>query len=75
MKVDTADEICGALKAQGYSVAAWAKEKGFHPRTVHHCICTFAPETGNKPCRKLSRSIMNELGKALEQDALRTTNE
>ncbi|STQ75503.1 hypothetical protein [Grimontia hollisae] len=75
MKVDTAYEICGALKAQGYSVAAWANEKGFHPRTVHHCIKNFAPECKKKPRRKLAKQIMNELGKTLNAEELRTDHE
>ncbi|ODS10960.1 hypothetical protein [Vibrio scophthalmi] len=75
MKVDTAHEICGALKARGYSVASWATEHGFNARTVHYCINNFAPKTGVKPKRKLAKDIMNKLSKSLNAKKLRIEDE
>lgn len=70
MKVETAHEICGALKSKGYSVASWSVENSFHPRTVHYCINTFAPINQKRPSRKLSIEIMAALGQTIGCDLL-----
>lgn len=61
MKIETADHICGQLRANGFSVTGWAKANGYHPRTVHHCINMFAPSTGSAPKRPLAKEIMGKL--------------
>lgn len=65
MKIETANQISGQLRARGYSVAGWAKQNGYHPRTVHHCIKMFAPITGDAPKRPLAKEIMNKLSEEL----------
>lgn len=65
MKIDNANHIHAALRAQGLTCRAWAIEHGYHPRTVLDCIKVFAPNMQRKPKRPLSCQIMADLSKTI----------
>lgn len=75
MKIDNANHIHAALRAQGISCRAWAIAHGYHPRTVLDCIQAFAPCMQRKPKRPLSKQIIADLGKTINFDLLGDTNE
>ncbi|AQS38610.1 hypothetical protein Sps_03483 [Shewanella psychrophila] len=75
MKIDNANHIHAALRAQGMSCRAWGIEHGYHPRTVLDCIKAFAPNMKRKPKRPLSRQIVADLSKTIGVDLLGEENE
>ncbi|MDX1301223.1 hypothetical protein [Photobacterium sp.] len=70
MKIENAYQLQGALRSKGWTVRSWAIANGYNPRTVLHCISTFAPENKRLPKRRLSMSIMEDLSKKLGVDLL-----
>lgn len=75
MKIENANHIHAALRAQGLTSRAWAVSKGFNPRTVQDCIKMFAPCKQRKPKRPLSRKIIEEISKTIGCDLLREEHE
>ncbi|MGF1689322.1 hypothetical protein L4C36_22070 [Photobacterium japonica] len=65
MEIETAYQLQGALRSKAWTVRSWAIAHGYNPRTVLHCINTFAPEQRRLPKRRLSQSIMMDLSKTL----------
>ncbi|KLV09598.1 hypothetical protein ABT56_00490 [Photobacterium aquae] len=65
MEIETAYQLQGALRANAWTVRSWAIAHGYNPRTVLHCISTFAPDQNRLPKRRLSKAIMADLSKTL----------
>lgn len=70
MKIENANHIHAALRAQGVTSRAWALAHDFHPRTVLHCIQMFAPDTGRKPKRPHAKAIIKALSKTIGFDLM-----
>lgn len=70
MKIENANHIHAALRAQGITCRAWAISHGYHPRTVLDCIQMFAPCTGRKPRRPLAKQIIVDLSKTINFDLM-----
>ncbi|MCG9722144.1 hypothetical protein [Shewanella sp. Isolate7] len=75
MKIENANHIHAALRAQGLTSRSWAVSKGFNPRTVQDCIQTFAPCEQRKPKRTLSKRIIDELSKTIGYDLLEVNHD
>lgn len=52
------DRIKVLLLAQGFTVAAWARERGFHDSQVWMCI------SGTRPYPEIREALAEDLGKA-----------
>lgn len=70
MKIENANHIHAALRAQGLTSRSWAVSNGFNPRTVQDCIQMFAPSQKRVPKRPLSTKIIDELSKTIGYDLL-----
>ncbi len=75
MKIENANHIHAALRAQGTTCRAWAIQHGYHPRTVLDSIQAFAPCENRKPKRPLSKQIIADLSKTIDFDLLGENNE
>ncbi|MGF1725667.1 hypothetical protein [Photobacterium nomapromontoriensis] len=71
MEIETAYQLQGALRAKAWTVRSWAIAHGYNPRTVLHCISTFAPHQHCLPKRRLSKAIMADLSIALSVSLMR----
>jgi len=70
MKIDNANHIHAALRAQGMTCRSWALTHGYHPRTVLNCIQMFAPDTGRKPKRPHAKEIIAALSASIGFDLI-----
>ncbi len=70
MRIDNANHIHAALRAQGLTCRSWALAHGYHPRTVLHCIRLFSPDTGRKPKRPHAKEIVKALSLAIGFDLM-----
>lgn len=70
MKIENANHIHAALRAQGITSRSWALEHKYHPRTVLHCIQMFAPDTGRKPKRPHAKEIIAALSQTIGFDLM-----
>ena len=75
MKIENANHIHAALRAQGITCRAWAISHGYHPRTVLDSIQAFAPCMKRKPKRPLSVRIIADLSKTINFDLLGENND
>lgn len=75
MKIDNPNHMHAGLRAQGMTCRSWAISHGYHPRTVLDCIQKFAPCTGRKPQRPLSKQIMVDLSTTIGFDLLGDSDE
>lgn len=65
MKIENANHIHAALRLRGLTCRSWSLARGYHPRTVLHCIHMFSPDTGKYPKRPHAKEIMKELSKTI----------
>ena len=75
MKIENANHIHAALRAQGISCRSWSINHGYHPRTVLDCIKMFAPCKNRKPKRPLSKQIIVDLSKTINFDLIGDDND
>ncbi|MGF1680190.1 hypothetical protein [Photobacterium minamisatsumaniensis] len=75
MEIETAYQLQGALRASAWTVRSWAIAHGYNPRTVLHCISTFAPDQKRLPKRRLSKAIMTDLSKTLSISLMEANGE
>lgn len=75
MKIENANHIHAALRAQGITCRSWAIEHGYHPRTVLDSIRFFAPCMNRRPKRPLSRQIIADLSVTIGVDLLGADDE
>lgn len=65
--MSTVEKIREELKERGTSLQAWALRKGYVPRTVNIVVHRWAHRTDRVPHGGLSRQIMADLHRELEE--------
>lgn len=60
-----AQRVKRALKERGSSLNAWARKKGYTPRSAYSAVDTWADRTDREPLGGISRAIMADLRKEL----------